>query len=100
MNFKLYTAPGHTLDHVILCDHKNNVLFVGDVLFRLGCGRIFEGSHLSKCKLHYKKFYKLSDLMTVYCGHEYTLNNLKFLEYIFDKNNILEQVKKENYLRI
>ena len=39
--FEIIHAPGHTLDHIVLCDHKNNLLFVGDVLFRLGCGRVF-----------------------------------------------------------
>lgn len=92
--FEIISAPGHTLDHVILCDHKNNFLFVGDVLFRLGCGRIFEGTY-EQMQTSLQKILKLSDDMTVYCGHEYTKNNLKFLEYIFDKNKILEQVKKE-----
>ena len=42
--FSIIYTPGHTLDHVVLCDHENNLLFVGDVLFRLGCGRVFEGT--------------------------------------------------------
>ncbi|MDA0968121.1 MAG: hydroxyacylglutathione hydrolase family protein, partial [Proteobacteria bacterium] len=42
--FEIIYTPGHTLDHIVLCDHKNNLLFVGDVLFRLGCGRVFEGT--------------------------------------------------------
>ena len=92
--FEIISAPGHTLDHIILCDHKNNFLFVGDVLFRLGCGRIFEGTY-EQMQTSLQKILNLSDDLTVYCGHEYTKNNLKFLEQIFDKNIILEQVKKE-----
>ena len=92
--FEIISAPGHTLDHIILCDHKNNFLFVGDVLFRLGCGRIFEGTY-EQMQTSLQKILKLPDNMAVYCGHEYTKNNLKFLEYIFDKNKILEQIKKE-----
>ena len=91
--FEVIYAPGHTLDHIVLCDHKNNLLFVGDVIFRLGCGRVFEGTfeqmHNSLLKL-----LNLSDRMLVYCGHEYTLNNLKFLEHMFKKNKILESAKK------
>ena len=91
--FKIIHAPGHTLDHIVLCDLKNNLLFVGDVLFRLGCGRVFEGT-LEQMHNSLIKLLNLSDKMLVYCGHEYTLNNIKFLEYIFKKNKILENVKK------
>ena len=91
--FKIIHTPGHTLDHIVLCDVKNNLLFVGDVLFRLGCGRIFEGT-LEQMHNSLIKLLNLSDNMMVYCGHEYTLNNIKFLEYIFKKNKILESTKK------
>ena len=91
--FKIIHAPGHTLDHIVLCDVKNNLLFVGDVLFRLGCGRVFEGT-LEQMHNSLIKLLNLSDKMMVYCGHEYTLNNIKFLEYIFKKNKILESAKK------
>ena len=92
--FEVIHAPGHTLDHIILCDKKNNLIFVGDVLFRLGCGRVFEGT-LEQMHSSLIKLLDLSDRMLVYCGHEYTLNNLKFLEHIFKKNKILESVKKD-----
>ena len=42
--FSIIETPGHTLDHVVLYDSENKVLFSGDTLFRLGCGRIFEGT--------------------------------------------------------
>ena len=91
--FEVIHAPGHTLDHIILCDQKNNLIFVGDVLFRLGCGRVFEGT-LEQMHNSLRKLLNLSDKMLVYCGHEYTLNNIKFLEHIFKKNKILESAKK------
>ena len=91
--FEVIHAPGHTLDHIILCDQKNNLIFVGDVLFRLGCGRVFEGT-LEQMHKSLTKLLNLSDKMLVYCGHEYTLNNIKFLEHIFKKNKILESAKK------
>ena len=91
--FEVIHAPGHTLDHIILCDQKNNLIFVGDVLFRLGCGRVFEGT-LEQMHNSLIKLLNLSDKMLVYCGHEYTLNNIKFLEHIFKKNKILESAKK------
>ena len=91
--FEVIHTPGHTLDHIILCDQKNNLIFVGDVLFRLGCGRVFEGT-LEQMHNSLTKLLNLSDKMLVYCGHEYTLNNIKFLEHIFKKNKILERAKK------
>ena len=92
--FDIFSAPGHTLDHVVLCDFKNKLLFVGDVLFRLGCGRVFEGS-LDQMHDSLNKILNLPDDMKVYCGHEYTLNNLMFLEDIFRENIDLEKVKKQ-----
>ena len=92
--FEVISTPGHTLDHVVLCDHKNNLLFVGDLLFRLGCGRVFEGT-FEQMQKSLQKLLNLPEMMLVYCGHEYTLSNLKFLEHIFKKNKILESVKKQ-----
>jgi len=92
--FDIFSAPGHTLDHVVLCDFKNKLLFVGDVLFRLGCGRVFEGT-LDQMHDSLNKILNLSDDMKVYCGHEYTLNNLMFLEDVFRENIDLEKVKKQ-----
>ena len=92
--FQVFATPGHTLDHVVLCDTKNKLLFVGDVLFRLGCGRVFEGT-IEQMHNSLNKLLNLSDNMTVYCGHEYTLNNLKFLEHLFVQNDILENTKKQ-----
>jgi len=92
--FEIFSAPGHTLDHVVLCDFKNKLLFVGDVLFRLGCGRVFEGT-LDQMHDSLNKILNLPDDMKVYCGHEYTLNNLIFLEDIFRENIDLENVKKQ-----
>ena len=92
--FDIFSAPGHTLDHVVLCDFKNKLLFVGDVLFRLGCGRVFEGT-LNQMHDSLNKILNLPNDMKVYCGHEYTLNNLMFLEDIFRENIDLEKVKKQ-----
>ena len=92
--FDIFSAPGHTLDHIVLCDFKNELLFVGDVLFRLGCGRVFEGT-LDQMHDSLNKILNLSDDMKVYCGHEYTLNNLKFLENVFRESIDLKKVKKQ-----
>ena len=92
--FDILSSPGHTLDHIVLCDFKNKLLFVGDVLFRLGCGRVFEGT-LDQMHDSLNKILNLSDDMKVYCGHEYTINNLMFLENVFKENINLEKGKKQ-----
>ncbi len=92
--FKILSTPGHTLDHIVLCDYNNNFLFCGDVLFRLGCGRIFEGT-FEQMQNSLQKLFRLPDKMIVFCGHEYTKNNLNFLEFIFKNNLILEKTKNK-----
>ena len=45
IDFQIIATPGHTLDHIVYYCKKNNLLFCGDVLFSLGCGRIFAGDY-------------------------------------------------------
>ena len=92
--FKILSSPGHTIDHIVLCDYNNNLLFVGDVLFRLGCGRIFEGT-FEQMHNSLQNLLGLPNEMKVYCGHEYTINNLNFLEHVFKNNIILEETKNK-----
>ena len=100
-NFKVLSTPGHTLDHVVYYDEQNKILFSGDTLFRFGCGRIFEGDYKQMYD-SLEKIKRLSNNTNVYCGHEYTIHNLNFLNSIF-KNceplkkieiKILDQIKK------
>jgi len=97
-NFTVLETPGHTLDHIILYDSKNKILFSGDTLFRLGCGRIFEGTY-SQMYNSLKKINLLENDITVYCGHEYTINNLKFLESLLNDHedflSLNNQIKSE-----
>jgi hydroxyacylglutathione hydrolase len=67
--------PAHTLGHVAF--HSGDVLFPGDTLFGAGCGRLFEGT---PAQMHaaLSRLAALPDATRVYCGHEYTLHNLKF----------------------
>lgn len=77
LNFKIMEMGGHTLGHIAYYNEENNWIFSGDVLFGLGCGRLFEGTAeqafntLSRLK-------KLPPETLVYCTHEYTEANLKF----------------------
>ena len=89
--FITYHTPGHTKGHVIFHFHKQNLLFTGDTLFSLGCGRIFEGSYDQMFKsLELIKNFSKDTL--IYFGHEYTFQNSKFCKY-YDSNN--ERLKEK-----
>ena len=84
--FRIIKTPGHTLDHIIYYDENNGVLFCGDTLFRLGCGRVFEGT-LNEMFNSLQKINEFDKNTIIYSGHEYTLNNLNFLEKTLKKES-------------
>lgn len=92
IDFKIMATPGHTLDHIVYYSKKNNLLFCGDTLFSLGCGRIFEGNYEQMFK-SLQTLNKLPDDTIVYCGHEYTLQNYKFLNSVFPDHKELSNYK-------
>jgi len=74
---KIIHIPGHTLGHICFYFFNEKLIFTGDTLFSLGCGRIFEGTY----KQMFDSLNKIKSLpkeTKVYCGHEYTLNNSRF----------------------
>ena len=89
---KIFHIPGHTLGHICFYFFNEKILFTGDTLFSLGCGRIFEGSY--KQMLNSLNILKTLPLETkVYCGHEYTLQNSKFcIKYDSNNNNLKEKI--------
>jgi hydroxyacylglutathione hydrolase len=69
--------PGHTLGHIALVFDDDRIAFVGDTLFAMGCGRLFEGTPQQM----YTSLQRIADLpedTALYCGHEYTLANARF----------------------
>ena len=83
---KMFHIPGHTLGHVCFNFFNEKLLFTGDTLFSLGCGRIFEGTYQQM--FNSLKLIKSFDLDTkIYCGHEYTLKNSNFC-LIYDNKNL------------
>ena len=92
--FRIIKTPGHTLDHIIYYDENNGVLFCGDTLFRLGCGRVFEGT-LNEMFNSLKKINDLSKNTIIYCGHEYTIGNLNFLEKTLKKESTYLTVRNK-----
>lgn len=88
------SIPGHTLGHIAYYFEKEKYLFCGDTLFGMGCGRLFEGTP-SQMLDSLKKISKLPKSTKIYCGHEYTENNLAFSLEIEGKNPALHKRKKE-----
>ena len=75
LGFDTLAVPGHTLSHIALWGH--GALFSGDTLFSAGCGRMFEGTP-SQMNASLDRLRDLPPDTRLYCGHEYTLANLKF----------------------
>ncbi|EKD91779.1 MAG: Hydroxyacylglutathione hydrolase, partial [uncultured bacterium] len=94
--FKVIAIPGHTLGHVAY--YCKPYLFCGDTLFTNGCGRIFEGT-AEQMLSSLKKLMALPDDTFIYCGHEYTLSNIKFALHI-ESNNIELQKRFEEARRL
>ena len=94
INFKVIATPGHTLDHKIFYSQNNKILFSGDTLFRLGCGKVFEGTY-EQMHDSLGKINNLENQTWVYCGHEYSLSNANFLISVFENNKTIVSEKKK-----
>ena len=77
MKFEVLFVPGHTLGHIAFWNAKNKILFCGDTLFALGCGRLFEGTP-AQMFAGLGKIKKLPPETLIYCAHEYSLKNARF----------------------
>jgi hydroxyacylglutathione hydrolase len=75
LQFSVLDIPAHTAGHIAYVGH--GAVFSGDTLFSAGCGRVFEGT-AEQMVDSLAKLAALPPETLVYCGHEYTLNNLKF----------------------
>lgn len=71
-------VPGHTLGALAFYDSEKKIVFTGDTLFSLGCGRVFEGSYEMMFE-SLKKLKALPKETQIYFGHEYTEKNCRFL---------------------
>ncbi len=74
---RVIETPGHTSGHIAYWFEKAGALFCGDTLFSLGCGRLFEGTP-AQMWASLLKLRALPDDTRVYCGHEYTNDNVAF----------------------
>jgi hydroxyacylglutathione hydrolase len=95
---KVIETPGHTLDHIAYWFPKDQLAFVGDTLFSIGCGRVIEGN----AEMMWRSLVKLRDLPNetqIYCGHEYTAANIRFALTV-DKDNPVLQARAAQVERL
>jgi len=91
---RVLDVSGHTQGHIAYYFESDDVLFSGDALFALGCGRLFEGS-AEQMWNSLQKLIVLPDETTVYCAHEYTQSNARFAITVEPQNTELQQRVEE-----
>lgn len=78
---RVMEIPGHTLGHVALVFDADRIAFVGDTLFAMGCGKVFEGTP-EQMHNSVQRIAALAEDTSLYCGHEYTLANGRFAAHV------------------
>ena len=86
--FEVLDMPGHTVGHVAYVSRTDRVAFVGDTLFALGCGRMFEGTP-EQFFASLQALAALDPETLIYCGHEYTEANAAFALSVDPENDAL-----------
>ena len=74
---EVWEIPAHTGGHIAYYFEQAKAVFVGDTLFAMGCGRLFEGT-AEQMHSNLQRLAGLPEDVRVYCGHEYTLANARF----------------------
>jgi hydroxyacylglutathione hydrolase len=82
---RVIDVGGHTLGHIAFVFDTDHVAFVGDALFALGCGRLFEGT-AAQAWDSLSRLMALPDDTVIYCAHEYTQSNARFCATIEQDN--------------
>ena len=104
LEFDVLDVPGHTAGHIAYVGAVGSeaTLFCGDTMFAGGCGRLFEGT-AAQMWSSLSKFAALAAETRAYCGHEYTVANLRFARAVEPGNAALrerekhEQAKRERF---
>lgn len=92
--FEVIDTPGHTVGHVSFHFPEDRLLFAGDTLFSLGCGRLFEGTP-AQMWASLTRLASLPEDTEVYCGHEYTASNARFALSVDPDNPALRSRARE-----
>ncbi len=84
----VWATPGHTLGHIAFHFSRQRLIFVGDTIFAMGCGRLFEGTP-QQMYGSLQRFASLPPDTQIYCAHEYTLSNARFAITVDAENALL-----------
>jgi len=82
---RVIEVPGHTLGHIAIVFEEERIAFVGDTLFAMGCGRLFEGTP-QQMFASLGRLAELPDDTKLYPAHEYTLSNARFAAHTDPEN--------------
>ena len=92
-------VPAHTAGHIAFYFANDHAAFVGDTLFAMGCGRLFEGT-AEQMFANMRKLEALGDDTRIYCAHEYTLSNGRFaLTVELDNEALVERMAEVTAMR-
>ena len=95
----VWEIPAHTAGHIAYYFEDEGMIFVGDTMFAMGCGRLFEGT-AQQMYANLQRIAALPGDIRIYCGHEYTLANARFAADAEPNNAaILARLKKVEALR-
>ncbi|BAV65697.1 hydroxyacylglutathione hydrolase [Sphingobium cloacae] len=87
---RVMEVPAHTAGHIAYHLAADGMIFVGDTLFAMGCGRLFEGTP-AQMFANMRRFAALPDDTVVYCAHEYTQSNGRFALTVEPRNAALRE---------
>lgn len=95
----VWAIPGHTSGHVAYYFEDEGMIFVGDTMFAMGCGRLFEGT-AQQMYSNMQRIAALPDDVRIYCGHEYTLANARFAQHVEPQNrDIAKRLERVGRMR-
>jgi hydroxyacylglutathione hydrolase len=86
----VWDIPAHTAGHIAYYFENAGMIFVGDTLFAMGCGRLFEGT-AEQMFSNMQRLAALPEGVKVYCGHEYSLANARWAVTVEPDNQVLAQ---------
>jgi hydroxyacylglutathione hydrolase len=98
LQFDIFDLSGHTSQHIgYYLGQEQPMLFCGDALFSLGCGRVFDGTY-AQLTDSLERLAHLPDNTRVYCAHEYTKQNAAFARKVLPNNSALHTYQKKIHI--
>ena len=86
----VWEIPAHTAGHIAYYFEEERMIFVGDTMFAMGCGRLFEGT-AEQMYANMQRIAALPEDVRIYCGHEYTLANARFAAEVEPDNQAIAE---------